>query len=103
MLGWTLKKNSSSVWTVDLSAQPAQLGISHSNFLKGWNFFKKRLTDNASPAFYSLLEYWGFGFFQFKTHFQPRTPRKHRKYLGKHIHDHQKPKKHLKKTKSIQS
>jgi hypothetical protein len=39
VLGWTLKKNNSSVWTVDLSAQPAQLGISHSNFLKGWNFF----------------------------------------------------------------
>ena len=24
---------------VGFSAQPAQLGISHSNFLKGWNFF----------------------------------------------------------------
>jgi hypothetical protein len=37
VLGWTLKKKQFEC--VGFSAQPAQLGISHSNFLKGWNFF----------------------------------------------------------------
>jgi hypothetical protein len=48
---------------VGLSAQPAQLGISHSNFFKGMEFFLKKVNKQCITFFLEFVGILGVRFF----------------------------------------
>jgi hypothetical protein len=70
----------------------AHLGMFFFYFLKGWAtpFFKKKNKREQMNLLSADFGNQRSLIFQFKTYFLFKTPRKHFKYLDKHIHGHKK-------------